>query len=241
MPVQIVPESLQRIKALVLTQTLQLPDRYIVALVEGGDLGTVLPQALDQRPEYPLLALFHTKGKGLGDQDVLKPVHRKAGELIRLTENQAAAAVIRRTHHRFTVIQRVAYPAAKKSLIKGIIGVAGKDPYPDLGMIVDPAGAEIAPLAADNIHHIAVAVAALHRGDFLAVHPRVSGAQAALRLGRNGKDRKIPCNHSIFSLPKSFIMIAVFGINCKGAPYPLQSGNASVYNHAWKTKWRNTL
>ncbi len=178
-------------------QSFQRSYGHIVSLVDRINLLAVLPQQLHQRPVHPVFAALHTQGKHLRHQYVFKAIHRQPRELIRLAKNKAAAAVIHRAHHRFTVIQRIAHPPPEKRLIKGIIGIAADDPHPDFGVIIHPAGAQVPPFITHHIHHITILVSALHGGHFLPIHPGVAGPQAALRLRGNGKYRIFSCCHSI--------------------------------------------
>ena len=190
-------QSLHRVKALSLLQPLQRPYRHIVALIYRIDGLTVLPQQFYQRPVHHILAALHPQGKHLRHQHVLKAVYRQPGELVGLPENQAAAAVVSRAHHRLAVVQRIAHPPPEKRFIKGIVGVPADDPYPDFGMVIHPAAAQIPPLTAYHIHHVAVLIDALYGRHFLAVHPRMTGLQAALGLRCHSKNRVISCCHSI--------------------------------------------
>ena len=197
MPAQVGFQPLHLVKALSLLQSFQRSYGHIISLVDRVNLLVVLPQQFHQRPVHPVFAALHAQGKHLRHQYVFKAIHRQPRELIRLAKNKAAAAVIHRAHHRFTVIQRIAHPPPEKRLIKGIIGIAADDPHPDFGVIIHPAGAQVPPFITHHIHHITILVSALHGGHFLPIHPGVAGPQAALRLRGNGKYRIFSCCHSI--------------------------------------------
>ncbi len=167
--------------ALVLFQTLLGTQGFIVALVDAVNGLSVRPQHLSQKREEHRLQLFHAYAQGLGDQNIVETVHRQAGELVCLAKNEAAGREVGRLQHRFAVRPCVLHPAAPEGSIKGIVGIAGNEPHPDLAFQREKAGAEISAFGADHIHQRAVFRRSA--GGFqnvVLVHPRVPAHQKTL-------------------------------------------------------------
>lgn len=76
--------------ALVLRQPFLGAQSLIVPLVDAVDGLAVGPQHFCQKGEEEGLELFHADAEGLGDEDILEPVHRQAGELVGLAEDDPA-------------------------------------------------------------------------------------------------------------------------------------------------------
>ena len=164
--------------ALVLLQPLLGAQGFIVALVDAVNGLAVRPQHLSQKREEHRLQLFHAYAQGLGDQNIVETVHRQAGELVCLAKNEAAGREVGRLQHRFAVRPCVLHPAPPEGSIKGIVGVAGDQPHPDLALQREKTGAEIGALGADHIHQRAVF--RLGAGGFqnvVLVHPGVPAHQ----------------------------------------------------------------
>ena len=164
--------------ALVLFQPLLGTQGFIVAFVDAVNGLSVRPQHLSQKREEHRLQLFHAYAQGLGDQNIVEPVYRQAGELVCLAKNEAAGGKVGRLQHRFAVGPCVLHPAAPEGSVKGVVGVAGNKAYPDLALQREKAGAEIGALGADHIHQRAV----FRRGaggfqNVVLVHPGVPAHQ----------------------------------------------------------------
>ena len=142
--------------ALILFQPLLGAQGFIVALVDAVNGLTVCPQHLGQQGKEHRLQLFHAYAQGLGDQNIVEPVHRQPGELVGLAKNEAAGGKVGRFQHGLAVSPCVLHPAPPEGGVKGIVGVAGDQPHPDLAFQREKAGAEIGALGADHIHQRAV-------------------------------------------------------------------------------------
>ena len=142
--------------ALVLFQPLLGTQGFVVALVDAVNGLSVCPQHLSQQGEEHRLQLFHAYAQGLGDQNIVEPVHRQAGELVCLAKNEAAGREVGGLQHGLAVSPCVLYPAAPEGGVKGIVGIAGNEPHPDLAFQREKAGAKIGALGADHIHQRAV-------------------------------------------------------------------------------------
>ena len=167
--------------ALVLFQPLLGAQGFVVALVDAVNGLSVRPQHLSQQGEEHRLQLFHAHAQGLGDQNIVEPVHRQAGELVCLAKNEAAGGKVGGLQHRFAVSPCVLHPAAPEGSIKGIVGIAGNEPHPDLAFQREKTGAEIGALGADHIHQRAV----FRRGaggfqNVVLVHPGMPAHQKTL-------------------------------------------------------------
>ena len=138
--------------ALVLFQPFLGAQGFIVAFVDAVNGLSVCPQYLGQQGEEHRLQLFHAHAQSLGDQNVVEPVHRQPG----LAKDEAAGRKVGRLQYRFAVRPCVLHPAAPEGGIKGIIGVAGDQPHPDLAFQREKAGAEVCALGTDHIHQRAV-------------------------------------------------------------------------------------
>ena len=57
------------------------------------------PQHLSQKREEHRLQLFHAHAQSLGDQNIVEPVHRQAGELVRLAKDEAAGRKVGRLQY----------------------------------------------------------------------------------------------------------------------------------------------
>ena len=164
--------------AFVLFQPLLGTQGFIVALIDAVNGLSVCPQHFSQKREEHRLQPFHAHAQGLGDQNIVEPVHRQAGELVCLAKNEAAGGKVGGLQHGFAVVPCIFHPAAPEGSIKGIVGVAGNEPHPDLAFQREKAGAEIGTLGADHIHQRAV----FRRGaggfqNIVLVHPGVPAHQ----------------------------------------------------------------
>ena len=167
--------------ALVLFQPLLGAQGFVVALIDAVNGLSVRPQHLSQKREEHRLQPFHAYAQGLGDQNIVEPVHRQAGELVCFAKDEAAGREVGRLQHRFAVRPCVLHPAAPEGGVKGVVGVAGNKAYPDLALQREKTGAEIGALGADHIHQRAV----FRRGaggfqNVVLVHPGVPAHQKTL-------------------------------------------------------------
>ena len=142
--------------ALVLFQPFLGAQGFIVAFVDAVNGLSVCPQYLGQQGEEHRLQLFHAHAQSLGDQNIVETVHRQAGELVCLAKNEAAGGKVGGLQHGLAVSPCVLYPAAPEGGVKGVVGVAGNKPHPDLAFQREETGAEIGALGADHIHQRAV-------------------------------------------------------------------------------------
>ena len=173
--------------ALVLFQPFLGAQGFIVALIDAVNGLSVCPQHFSQKREEHRLQPFHAHAQGLGDQNIVEPVHRQAGELVCLAKNEAAGGKVGRLQHRFAVGPCVLHPAAPEGSIKGIVGVAGNEPHPDLAFQREKTGAKVGTLCADHIDQRAV-FRLCFRGtqDVVFVHPGVAAHQQALGVFVDG-------------------------------------------------------
>ena len=167
--------------ALVLRQPFLGAQSLIVPLVDAVDGLAVGPQHFCQKGEEEGLEFFHADAEGLGDEDILEPVHRQAGELVGLAEDDPAGREVVRFQNGLAVVPGILHPAAPEVSVKGIVGVAGDEPHPDLALEREKAGAEVGPLGAYHIGQRAV----FRRGlrcfeDVVLVYPRVAAHQQTL-------------------------------------------------------------
>ena len=182
-------EPLQGEPALVLLQALTLAQRHIVALENALDILSVLAQHIHQNGEENGFQLFHAVGQGLGHQHRTEAVYRQAGKLVGLAEDDPAAAEILRPHHRLAVGPGVFHTAAPEVLVKAVVGVAAEKPYPDLAVLAQKAGAQVAAFGADHVHRPAVGGGGIGLvGELFCVHPGVAGQNSPLSLGSDGID-----------------------------------------------------
>ena len=78
------------IPSLVLGKALFFAQGHVVALVQPADILPVGAQHLHQRREQRVFQPLHTHAQHLGRQKRAVPVHRQAGKLVCLAENDAA-------------------------------------------------------------------------------------------------------------------------------------------------------
>ena len=169
--------------ALVLLQPLFGAQGFVVALIDAVDGLAVGPQHFCQDREEHGLELFHPNAQGLGDEDAAETVHGQAGELVGLTEDDAACGQVVRLQHGLAVAPRILGPAPPEGRIEGIIGVAGDEPDADLALQRNKTGAEVGTLGADHIGEGAVFGLRLRAfEDVVLVHPRVAAHQQPLSV-----------------------------------------------------------
>ena len=118
--------------ALVLCQALLGPQGLVVALVDALNGLAVSAQDLHQQGEEDGLELFHANAQGLGDKDIVEPVHSQARELVSLAKDDTAGGQVGGLQHSLAVGPGVFDTALPESGIKGVVGVAGDEPHPDL-------------------------------------------------------------------------------------------------------------
>ena len=153
-------------------------------LIQGVDGGVeFLSQDADEGREEDISDVLHAQRQYLRYQYVLKTIHRQAGEAVRFSEDQAAAAKIRFSHDGATVGYGVAKPPLPKERIKAVVGVAGQDADADLGMTVIESRAQIFVLGGVHVHQPAVGGSGADTEDFVGVDPGVAAAESLLSLG----------------------------------------------------------
>ena len=133
--------ALEREPALPLLHTLKGADGRVVALENAVDHNAVLGENLDEQREQHLLDALHADGESLRDEQVFKAVHRQAGEAVRLPEDHPAAAEVLRPEDAFPVVPGPAELPLPEGLVKAVVGVAGEEADPDLGLLGEEAGA----------------------------------------------------------------------------------------------------
>ena len=118
--------------ALVLRQTLLGPQSLVVALVDALNGLAVGAQDFRQQGEEDGLELFHAHAQGLGDKDIVEPVHSQARELVSLAKDDTAGGQVGGLQRGLAVGPCVFDTALPESGIEGVVGVAGDEPHPDL-------------------------------------------------------------------------------------------------------------
>ena len=176
----------QGIPALALGHALLLPQGGVVALVYPGDVLSVGPQDPHQLGEDRILHPVQPQAQHLSHQHRTEPVHRQAGKMVRLAEDDPAAGQILRGHHRFAVVPGVLHPPGPEVRIEPVIGVAGQQPHPDQGAAVVESGAQPAAPAAHHVHQVAVGGAAGDGCDLALIDPGVAAGEGFLPLGSDG-------------------------------------------------------
>ena len=167
--------------AFVLLKTFLGSQSLIVALVDAIDGLAVGAQDFCQNGEEDGLELFHAHAQGLGDKDIAEPVHSQARELVSLAKDDTAGGQVGGLQHSLAVGPGVFDTALPESGIKGVVGVAGDEPHPDLAFQREKTGAKIGTLCADYIDQRAV-FRLCFRGtlDVVFVHPRMPTHEAGL-------------------------------------------------------------
>ena len=120
-----------------------------------------------------------------GHQHVLKPVHRQPRESIGLPKNQPAAAEIRPRHYRFPVVQSILDSPFKERFVKGIIGILGKQPNPNLGMVVDKTRTDIFAFFVDHIYQLAIFVRTVQGQHLVGKYPGMTMTGSPFSFFRN--------------------------------------------------------
>ena len=171
---------------LALGQTFLVPEGHIVPQEHAPDGLAVLPENVHQSGQQEILQALHPHGQHLHAEEVVELVHRQAGEGVGFPEDDAAGVQIRRGHNGLPIRPRPLQLPPPESRVKAVVGIPGNEPHPDLGLLGEEAGAEIAALFADHIHQTAVAGFTLRIQNLRIVHPRMSPQNGGLRLGRYG-------------------------------------------------------
>ena len=167
--------------ALVLLQPLLGAEGFVIPLIDAVNGLAVGPQDFRQDGEENGLELFHPRAQGLGDEDIVEAVYRQARKLVGLPKDDPAGGKIGGLQHGLAVGPGVLHPAAPEAGVKGIVGVAGDEPHPDLAVVGDKARAEVSALGADHIGQGTVFRERLRRGgNIVFVHPGVAAHQQAL-------------------------------------------------------------
>ena len=130
-----------------------------------------------------MLQPLHARAQHLGGQKRAVPVHRQAGKLVRLAENNAAVRNVR-PHYRLAVFPRIAQAAVPERFVKHIVRIARKYAHAYLALQADEPRAKPASLLAEYVGQRAV-FTRLGGQHLLRIYPRVPGGQASGRLGRH--------------------------------------------------------
>ena len=124
----------KRIPASPLLQPFETADGSVVALKDAGDALPVFTQHLNEQREDQILEPLHPDGERLCHKDVGEPVHREAGETVRLAEDHAAAAQVLRIQHRLAVVPGILDAPPPKGFVKAVVCVAGDKAQTDLAL-----------------------------------------------------------------------------------------------------------
>ena len=173
--------------ALALRQAFQFPDLHIIPFVDAFYIFSHGPEQLQQQGEEHFLTLLHAQAQHLGHQHIVEPVHGEPWEPVRFPEDQPAVLEIVSRHDGFPVVQGILEPPFEEGLVELVIGVPGQETYPDLGMVVVEASADVfALLLADHIHQIPVFHRAGHVQHFIPEHPGMPAPGHFLPLAGDG-------------------------------------------------------
>ena len=173
--------------ALILGEPLFVPQGHIVPLEHAPDGLAVLPENLYQSGQEHLLDALHAHGQHLDAEQVVELVHRQAREGVRLAEDDAAAVQVIITHDALAVVPGPAELPLPEGLVKAVVGVAGDEPDPDLGLFRKETCAKISAFFAYYIHQFPVFWGTFHRQNLCVVDPGVAPQDGSLRLGGDGK------------------------------------------------------
>ena len=179
----------QGIPSLPLLHALLFAQGDVVALIDARDLLPVGAQCLDEQPENHRLDAIHAETQHLRHEDIFKPVDREPGEVVRLAEDNPAAAAVLLAHHGLAVVPCVLHAPRPERAVKAVVRVAREEPHADHGAAVIKARAEVAPLPAEHVHKRAVLGALRRLRHLPGVDPRVAVHEGALALGRDGESR----------------------------------------------------
>ena len=182
----------QGIPPFALGQALLLPQGRVVPQEHAPDGEAVRPEDLRQRRQQEVLDALHAHGQHLDRQQVVELVHRQPRKGVRLPEDDAAGVQVLRRHDALPVLPGPLELAAPEGGVKLVVGVAGDQPYPDLGPLRQKARAQVPALFADHVHQASVLRLALRLEDLRVVDPGVAPEDGRLRLGRDGVFWVIP-------------------------------------------------
>ena len=143
-------------------------------------------QHLQKKAVQEILPPLHAQGQDLRDQHIPETVHGQTGELIRLTENETAAAVVL-SHDRAAVLQSIPDAPEEKSFVETIVGVPGEQTDADLAVIVHCTAAQPPPFFGKDVHDVPLGIFSRHRQDLFPVYPGMPGPKGPLRLGGYGE------------------------------------------------------
>ena len=113
-------------------------------------------QKVHQGGQQHVLDALHAHGQHLDAEQVVELVHGQPGEGVRLAEDDAAAVQVIITHDALAVVPGPAELPLPEGLIKAVVGVAGDEPDPDLGLFRKETCAKISALFAYYIHQFTI-------------------------------------------------------------------------------------
>ena len=106
----------------------------IVPQEHAPDGEAVRPEDLRQRRQQEVLDPLHAHGQHLDGQQVVELVHRQARKGVRLPEDDPAGVQILRRHHALPVLPGPPELPLPEGPVKLVVGIAGHQPHPDLGV-----------------------------------------------------------------------------------------------------------
>ena len=195
----------QGIPPLALGQPLLLPQGHVVPEKDPADREPVRPEELRQRRQQDVLDPLHAHGQHLDGQQVVELVHRQSGKGICLPEDDPAGVQVLRRHHALPVFPGPLKLPAPEGGVELVIGVAGHQPHPDLGLFRQKARTQIPALFADHVHQAAVFRLSLCGCNFCVIDPGMAPEDGGLRFGRDGVSGVIPFRfHGMIPFPLIF-------------------------------------
>ena len=175
-------------EALVLGQTLLVPQSFIVALVNTADILPVLPQRSDEKGEEGVIALLQPKREGLDHQNVVESVHCQSGQAVGLSKDHPAGGEVGRLQHALPIGPGVLEPAEPEAVVKGVVGVPGQKPHPDEGGKAQKPRPQPGALFAAYVHNGTVFHGFRAGKDLPGVDPGVTFLNGPLTLFGDGDD-----------------------------------------------------
>lgn len=119
----------------------------------------------------------------------MEPVHRQAGQAVRLPEDYPAGGKVLGLQDGLSVLPGIAEAAEPEALVKRIVGVPGEEADPDEGGKAEEPGPQPGPLLVQHVHHGAVGGVRGAGEDLPGVDPGVAvldGFAALFGDGKNG-------------------------------------------------------
>ena len=148
----------------------------VVAFVNAADGDAHGLELVKEGLENNRLYLVHAIAQGLGHEDIVVAVHRKARHFIGIAKDEAAAGKVLFAHNRAAVVQSILDAALPKGFVEAVVGIGRKDAHADFGNEVGKARTEVFPLVTEDIDDVPRFKGAVHAGHFFSVNPGMAAA-----------------------------------------------------------------